>query len=236
MFTYFDPSTLVYEQFRGYYQKQPINLADYEPRTSAMDVILGHDRIQQTNIVKQADVVMATYLLSQQIGREVQEANFRYYEPRTGHGSSLSPSVHALMAARLGDQDLARRYLQQAAEIDLGNNMGNAAAGVHAAALGGLWQAMVFGFAGVEFNDQALSFAPHLLPEWKRLAFSLQWRGSSLRLRIEPGSLRVGVNGNRPVRLRVAGAPPMDAAPGHEYVSEQTHTGWQSWRTAADRS
>jgi hypothetical protein len=108
-----------------------------------MDTILGHEQIQKTNVVKQAAVVLATFLLWDEISPEVRTANFRYYEPRTGHGSSLSPSIHALIAAQIGYMECAESYLKQAAEIDLGNNMGNAAGGVHAAALGGLWQAIV---------------------------------------------------------------------------------------------
>ncbi len=156
MYTGFDPATRLFEQFHGYYQKQPIDLAAYEPRKVAMDVILGHEPIQRTNVVKQADVIMAIYLLWDEFPPEVREANFRYYERRTGHGSSLSPSIHALVAARLGDLPLAEKYLRQAAEIDLGNNMGNAAGGVHAAAIGGLWQAIVFGFAGMSPGPEGL--------------------------------------------------------------------------------
>jgi kojibiose phosphorylase len=144
IFTIFDSSTLIYEQFAGYFQKDVIDLKKFEPRTAAMDVILGHERINQTNVVKQADVVIALYLLWDQFPADVRLANFHYYEPRTGHGSSLSPSMHALLAARLGEEALARQYLKQASEIDLGNNMGNAAGGVHAASIGGLWQAVVF--------------------------------------------------------------------------------------------
>src|SRR5262249_61654959 len=132
MFIAFDPQTLLFEQFSGYFNKEPIDLKNYEPRFAAMDMILGHDGIQKTNVVKQADVLMATYLLWEELPSDVRVANFRYYEPRTGHGSSLSPSIHALLAARLGDTTLAQHYLKQAAEIDLRNNMGNAAGGVHA--------------------------------------------------------------------------------------------------------
>src|SRR5205807_7125940 len=143
----------------------------------------------------QADVLMATYLLWEELPADVRVTNFRYYEPRTGHGSSLSPSIHALLAARLGETALAQRYLKQAAEIDLGNNMGNAAGGVHAAAIGGLWQAVVFGFAGLKTCSDGLSLAPNLLSHWRRLAFPFQWRGRKLQISIEPSRLGVVVSG-----------------------------------------
>ena len=230
MFTGFDPRTRLFEQFRGYFQKQEINLEDYEPRTAAMDVVLGHGRIQQTNIVKQADVVLATYLLGDDIPAGVRAANFHYYEPRTGHGSSLSPAIHALIAARIGDANLAHRYLKQAAEIDLGNNMGNAAGGVHAAALGGLWQAIVFGFAGVQLRTGGIGFAPRLLSHWARISFPLQWRGRELRVFIDPDAIRVAVAGPRGLDLAVEGGPAIHAEPESEYMVERAAPGWTAWR------
>lgn len=231
VFTIFDPRTLLYEQFAGYYQKEPIDLRKFEPRTAAMDVILGHERINQTNVVKQADVVMALYLLWDQLPDEVRLANFRYYEPRTGHGSSLSPSMHALIAARLGEENLAGQYLKQAAEIDLGNNMGNAAGGVHAAAIGGLWQAIVFGFAGLQISPNGLTFSPMLLPHWRRLAFPVEWRKRKLRVCIEPNAMRVKVQGSEPLNLCLTAGSQVLSEPGREYVAEHAQGGnWNPWR------
>jgi trehalose/maltose hydrolase-like predicted phosphorylase len=229
-FTGFDPRTLLFEQFSGYFNKEPVELKSYEPRTAAMDVILGHKQIQQTNIVKQADVILANYLLWDETPSEVCIANFRYYEPRTGHGSSLSPSIHALVAARTGDAHLAEQYLKQASEIDLGNNMGNAAGGVHAAALGGLWQAVVFGFAGARTIPTGLSFAPKLLPHWRRLSFPLQWRGRVLHISIEAGEIHVAVEGTEPLKLHLEGGSEIDAIPEHEYIATRTKLGWSGWQ------
>ena len=149
LYTGFDEQTGLFEQFRGYFGLEEIDLAAFVPRTAPMDVLLGRERIQRSKIIKQPDVVMLIHLLWERMPPEVRKANFEYYEPRCGHGSSLSPAIHALVAARLGDTALAERYFRQAAEIDLADNMGNAAGGVHAGALGGLWQAAVFGFAGL---------------------------------------------------------------------------------------
>jgi len=226
----FNPQTKLFEQFRGYFEKEEIDLKKYEPRNTAMDVILGHARIQKTNVVKQADVAMAMFLLWDHFPAEVREANFRYYEPRTGHGSSLSPSMHALWAARLGDMEIASRYLQQAAEIDLGNNMGNAAGGVHAAAIGGLWQAMVFGFAGLEACTDALSLNPRLLPQWKRVTFPLQWRGRKLRVSLEPSAVRVVIEeGADPLKLQLSGGTEVEAYPNRQYFAEPARNGWGRW-------
>src|SRR5262249_61615887 len=126
-----------------------VDLASFTPRTAPIDAILGRERTQASQVIKQSDVVQLIAMLWDDLDAETRRANFLYYEPRTAHGSSLSPGVHALVAARLALGDIAARYLDQTADIDLGNNMGNAAGGVHAAALGSFWQAVVFGVAGV---------------------------------------------------------------------------------------
>lgn len=183
-----DPRTGLIEQFQGYFALEDIDLGAYEPRSAPMDLLLGRERIQRSKIVKQADVLMLLFLLWDRFPADVREANLRYYEPRTAHGSSLSPPVHAALAARLGDMELAKRYLQQTVEIDLTNRMGNAAGGVHAAALGGLWQAVVFGFAGVSLSADGPHLEPRLPEEWRRLRFTLSWRGKRFPVDLRRGA------------------------------------------------
>jgi kojibiose phosphorylase len=231
VFTGFDPETKLFEQFKGYFKKEPVDLMSYEPRSSAMDVILGHERIQQTNVVKQADVVMLLYLLWDQFPNDVRLANFRYYEPRTGHGSSLSPSMHALMAARLGEMASAEKYLRQAAEVDLGNNMGNAAGGVHAAAIGGLWQAVVFGFAGVELAPDSVRFDPHLLSSWRRITFPMQWRRRKLRVTMEHDTVRIIVEeGDQALKVAMVKGEQVQAQPHRQYLSRRRNGAWGEWQ------
>jgi trehalose/maltose hydrolase-like predicted phosphorylase len=229
IFIGFDPKTLLFEQFSGYFRKEHVDLKSYERRSAAMDVILGFERIQQTDILKQPDVVLATFLLWDEFPPEVREANFRYYEPRTGHGSSLSPSIHALVAARLGDLPLAHDYLKQSSQIDLGNNMGNAAGGVHMAAQGGLWQSVVFGFAGVNAQPDGFRLAPNLLPQWLRLSFLLQWRKSTARVSIEPAAIRIKVQGE-PLTVSVVQGTTILALPENDYIAERSEQRWKPWR------
>jgi kojibiose phosphorylase len=193
LYTGFDEQTGLFEQFRGYFELEDIDLAAFAPRTAPMDVLLGRERIQRSKIIKQADVVMLVHLLWERLPPEVRKANFEYYEPRCGHGSSLSPAIHALVAARLGDAALAERYLRQAAEIDLSDNMGNAAGGVHLGALGGLWQAAVFGFAGLRFTDAGPEHRSNMPASWRSFSMRFQWRGRWHELTLpEGGAERVG--------------------------------------------
>lgn len=200
MYTGLDPRTGILEQFRGYAALEDVDLRAFEPRTAPIDVLLGRERTARSKIIKQPDVLMLVLLLWDRFSPEVRAANFDYYEPRTAHGSSLSPSIHALLAARLGRPHLAQSYFRQAAEIDLGNNMSNAAGGVHAAALGGLWQAVVFGFAGLHATAKGPEIAPALPPHWKRLSLSIRWRDRTIAYDLP---LRAAPRAQREIREKI---------------------------------
>ena len=125
------------------------------------DLLLGREVTHTSKVVKQADVVMLCHVLPDEIGDEVARANYDYYEPITVHGSSLSPGIHAAVAARLGNVTGAMWHVPAwPAAIDLADNMGNAARGLHMATMGGLWQAAVMGFGGVRRRGEALRHRP----------------------------------------------------------------------------
>jgi kojibiose phosphorylase len=178
-----DPETGLIEQHRGFHHLQPVDLAALEPRTTTMEVLLGWDRLGRLKLIKQADIVLLLALLSERYPRAVQQANFRYYEPLTVHDSSLSPAVHALVAARLGDLDTAERYLAQATMLDLDFEQGvTAAGGVHIATLGGIWQALVLGFGGMTVAGGEPRFTPQVPASWGSLRFRVRWRGVLLEV------------------------------------------------------
>ena len=127
--------TGLFEQFAGFFDLEEIDLTAYEGRSVPMDVVLGRERTQKAKVIKQADVVALLGLLPEEFAGDHADANFRYYEPRCGHGSSLSGAMHGLVAARLGYSDLALRYFQQAAAIDLADTHTTIAGGLHMASL-----------------------------------------------------------------------------------------------------
>ena len=200
----FDPSTGLFEQFAGYFGLAPIDLQRYADRTVPMDVILGREQTQRSQVIKQADVLMLLMLLWEQYPAAVRAANFAYYEPRCGHGSSLSPAVHALVAGRLGQLADAERYLRQAAAIDDQDGMGNLALGIHIATMGGLWQALVFGLVGLRWSAAVLHVDPQLPSGWSRLVVPLEWRGRRIRLEVvQPLALTVTLERGAPLPVAV---------------------------------
>jgi trehalose/maltose hydrolase-like predicted phosphorylase len=212
----FDPKTGLIEQCRGYDRLEEIDLAPYAGRTVPIDLILGEARVQQSQIIKQPDVVMLLILLWDQFPPNVRQANYRYYDPHTSNGSSLSPSMQALCAARLGNVAQAAQYLRQTAAIDLADNMGNGAAGVHIGALGGLWQAVVFGCAGFRIRPEGLALDPHLPADWKSLRFSVSWHGQRLHLALTASPPMVEIQVEGPANLPlVLGDGPVVMVPGN---------------------
>lgn len=188
----FDPETGLFEQHRGYFDLEDVDLQQFEPRTKTMDVLLGWANLQKTQIIKQADVIMLLFLLGDRYPRAVHEANFRYYEPRTAHDSSLSASFHALAAARMGEYELAERYFLKASNIDLDFTRGvTAAGGIHIATLGGIWQALVFGFGGMYIEAEGPRFEPHVPQRWDTLRFKIYWRGEQRQVVAAGESLQV---------------------------------------------
>src|SRR5262249_17996894 len=111
--TGFDAQQGLFEEFAGYFGLEHIDLSQYAGRTVPLDVVLGRERTQRSQVVKQADVVALLAMLPEEFDPTVRLANFRFYEARCGHGSSLSRGFHALVASRLGEMDLAARYFDE---------------------------------------------------------------------------------------------------------------------------
>jgi trehalose/maltose hydrolase-like predicted phosphorylase len=179
-----EPGTGLFEQFVGFFALEEIDLAYYAGRSVPMDVVLGRERTQRAQVIKQADVVALLGLLPEEFVRETGAENFRYYEPRCGHGSS-SRAMHGLVAARLGYSEMALCYFRQTAAIDLADTHVAIAGGVHIAALGGIWLTAVFGFAGLSLHSDGIAIDPQLPADWRSLGFRVQWRGRRLKIRIE---------------------------------------------------
>ncbi len=160
--------------------------------------------------LKQADVLMLLRIFPDLFPPDVQRRNWETYEPITEHGSSLSPSVHAIVAARLGMHDEAEDYLRRSLLIDLADTQGNTDEGLHAAALGGAWMAVVHGIGGLHVDiGGRLHLDPRLPPGWERLSFSARLRGGVLRCEIDRERMSLMFRHPRSERLEitVAGEP-----------------------------
>jgi alpha,alpha-trehalose phosphorylase len=161
--------------------------------------------IYRHQVIKQADVVLAMFLLGHEFTTEQKQANFDYYDALTTGDSSLSACVQAIVAAEVGDEAAALAYFRFALLMDLADVAGNASDGVHIASAAGVWQALVYGFGGVRDEAGELSLDPHLPQEWRSLEFSLRFGNRQLRVRVTHEEERYLVEDGEPLRIAVRG-------------------------------
>ena len=112
--------------------------------------------------------------------------------------------MHALVAARLGDPAMALRFLHQAAAADLEFDP-NSAGGIRIAGLGGVWQAVVLGFAGLDLSGDVISLTPRPPPQWRSMSFSVRWRGHQIQVRIADATVRAAISDGTSMDICIAG-------------------------------
>jgi len=143
--------------------------------------------IYRHQVIKQTDVVLATFLAGDRFSLEEKRRVFEYYDPLTTGDSSLSSCVQSVMAAEVGDLQAAYDYFLLSAGVDLANLSGNVGDGIHVASCGGVWMALVNGFAGLrDVDGHDLRFVPRLPPDWDCMRFRLIVRGSRLEVEMRP--------------------------------------------------
>lgn len=173
-----------------------INLKKYKESATRADIIKDYnmEQIAHMQVSKQADVLVLFYIMENLFSKEVKEANFYYYEDKCLHDSSLSLSTHAIIASDLKEKEMAYDFFQRAATIDLGPDMNTPKDGIHAASMGGIWQCVINGFAGVRMINGKLRVNPHLPSNWKSIRFKINWKGVELQFAIDQSKMEIIAN------------------------------------------
>ncbi len=161
--------------------------------------------IYRHQVIKQADVVLAMFLLGNEFSEEEKRRNFHYYDPLTTGDSSLSAGVQSIVAAEVGDEEKALEYFQYALMMDLGDVAGNVSDGVHVACTGAVWQALVFGFGGVRDFDGHLHIHPRLPTAWESLHFPIRFQGRQLKVELGHERERYVLEEGDPLSVTVRG-------------------------------
>ncbi|WP_243041947.1 beta-phosphoglucomutase [Dyella sedimenti] len=161
--------------------------------------------IYRHQVCKQADTLLALMLAGADVSVEAKRRNFDYYEGVTVHDSTLSASTFSVIAAEVHHPDKAWRYFQDTLRVDLDDLHGNAAHGVHMAAMAGSWLALAWGFGGMRVIDGQLSLRPHLPEAWRRYQFGVTWRGAQLRVEIDRQGVRYTVTAGETLDFLHAG-------------------------------
>ena len=180
----YDERLGVTPQAESYTQHAVWDFAGTRPEQHPLFLHFPYFDIYRKQVVKQADLVLAMHLRSDAFSLEQKARNFAYYEPLTVRDSSLSASTQAVLAAEVGQLDLAYDYLGEAALMDLHDLHHNVQDGLHIASLAGAWTALVAGFGGMRLLNGSLCFTPRLPDSLERLAFHILFRGSRLRIEV----------------------------------------------------
>jgi trehalose/maltose hydrolase-like predicted phosphorylase len=185
------PETGIIPQFDGYETLEDVTLQTLKSRLLNPTEYLGggNGLATSTRILKQADVVLMLSLFPEDYSKEIQQANWNYYEPRTEHGSSLSACAYARVAAQIREPDVAYPHFLKSATIDLTGKSKQYIGplyigGTHPASNGGAWMVAILGFAGLQINPEGPSLHPCLPRQWKSLRFRVHWHGQAFTVAI----------------------------------------------------
>ena len=189
-----EPSLGIFLQQDGYMDKEQILVKDLDPSQRPLNQKWSWDRILRSPFIKQADVLQGLYYFQDRFDLAVIERNFRFYEARTVHESSLSPCVHSILAARIGDIDKAYELYLRASRLDLDDYNHENEEGCHITSMAGSWLSVVEGFGGMKVEGDRLAFYPALPPAWQSLSFRVMHRGRSVKVKIDKNKTTITSN------------------------------------------
>ena len=205
MFIPYDAETQLFEQHEGFFDLPHIDVDSIPVEEFPLYHHWSYDRIYRNDLIKQPDVLMFMFLYNQSFSLEEKRANYEYYEPRCIHESSLSPSVHSILAAELGRHQEAFQFFHFATRIDLDNYNRNTHEGIHTTSIAAAWMNIVYGFGGMRSDGEMLSFQPSIPAHWDHYSFQVTYRGAVIRVEVSQAGAMIKVISGEPVHLKVGG-------------------------------
>jgi maltose phosphorylase len=200
-----DEATGIIEQHDGYFDLPHVDVDSIPIEDFPLYNHWSYDRIYRNDMIKQPDVLMFMFLHNQQFSLACKRANFEYYEPRCIHESSLSPSVHSVLAAELGKDQQAFDLFGFATRLDLDNYNRNTREGLHTTAIAAAWVNIVYGFGGMRSDGPVLAFAPTIPKSWNSYSFRVQYRQAVIRIDVRQGASVFHVVEGSSVVVRIYG-------------------------------
>jgi alpha,alpha-trehalose phosphorylase len=203
MYVPYDEKLQIIPQDDSFLDREPWDFQN-TPRDRFPLLLFYHPlNIYRKQVIKQADVVLAMFLLGNAFPTEAKKLNFEFYDPLTTGDSSLSSCVEAIIAAEVGDVDKAIRYGMAALLMDLADVGGNVKDGCHIASMGGTWMMLAYGLGGMRDDDGALSFWPRRAPEDNAmLRFPVTYRGQMLEVEIGQEKVEYALRGGECLLIR----------------------------------
>ncbi len=180
----YDEKRQIFLQQDGFLDKELIAVEDLDPSQRPINQKWSWDRILRSCYIKQADVLQGFYFLEECFDDDTLRRHFEFYEPLTVHESSLSPCVHAILAAKLGKTDKAYEFYLRTSRLDLDDYNNDTEDGLHITSMAGTWMTIVEGFAGMRVKEGKLYLNPMLPAEWQGYKFRVLFRGAILLIEV----------------------------------------------------
>jgi maltose phosphorylase len=206
MYFPYDDKLQIFLQQDGYMDKEQILVKDLPVTERPLVQKWSWDRILRSVFIKQADVLQGLYFFEDNYDIETIRRNFDFYEPRTVHESSLSPCVHAILAAKLGDVDKAYEFYLRTSRLDIDDYNNDTDDGCHITSMAGTWMAVVEGFGGMRVRDGILSFNPLLPTKWNAFSFQIGFRGALLNVRVSREGVSIKNTSAQAIAVKVYNA------------------------------
>ena len=187
----------IFEQNDLYMDKELLRVDRIPENERPINQHWSWDRVLRSCYIKQADVLQSLYFFPEKYSPEEQRRNFDFYEPMTVHESSLSASVYAVVASRIGYKSKAHELYMRTARLDLENGNNDTHEGLHITSMGATWITVIQGFAGVAVTDGSLIIDPHMPEDWMDLSFNVVYRGAKVNISIKKNSVVVFNQGGR---------------------------------------
>jgi len=186
-----DEALGIFIQQDGYMDKEQILVKDLDKKHLPINQNWSWDRILRSCFIKQADVLQGIYLFEQEYDNQTIKTNFDFYEPRTVHESSLSPCIHTILAAKIGNYDKAYEMYLRTSRLDLDNYNNDTEDGCHITSMAGTWMAVVHGFGGLRIIDNKLILNPFIPKHWCSCSFKINFRGALLNIKFNSSILQI---------------------------------------------
>jgi len=157
--------------------------------------------------IKQADVLQGIYFFIDKYDTATIQRNYNFYEPITVHESSLSPCVHAIIAAKIGLEEDAYKFYLRTSRLDLDDYNNDTEDGLHITSMAGTWMSVVEGFAGMHVKDDRLKFSPFLPAQWKGYSFNITFRGILINIKVDVEGIHLSNNSANDITIDVFEEP-----------------------------
>ena len=184
MYIPYDADSKLFEQHEGYFGLPHIDVDKIPIEDFPLYHHWTYDRIYRNDMIKQPDVLMMMLLYNGSFTRDQLLTNYEYYEPRCIHESSLSPSVHSILAVQLQKHEEAYKFFGFATRMDLDNYNRNTSEGLHTTSIAAAWMNIVYGFGGMRSDGDLLSFSPSIPNAWNGYSYCIHYKNDVIKVEI----------------------------------------------------